>query len=99
LPLLAGKEAGFTPLNQQGRRRVVTAENLSAWIAACCRSGMNKYELILHLRELDFREINQLVAKLLGLANGIHEEIYSQHPIHLPYTSFVIFYSNIYSNY
>jgi hypothetical protein len=47
---------------------------------------MNKYELILHLRELDFREINQLFAKLLGLANGIHEEIYSQHPIHLSYT-------------
>jgi hypothetical protein len=46
---------------------------------------MNKYELILHLRELDFREINQLFAKLLGLANGIHEEIYSQHPIYLPF--------------
>jgi hypothetical protein len=47
---------------------------------------MNKYELNLHLRELYFREINQLFAKLLGLANGIHEEIYSEHPIHLPYT-------------
>jgi hypothetical protein len=29
---------------------------------------MNKYELIPHLRELDFREIDQLFAKLLGLA-------------------------------
>ena len=62
---------------------MVTAENLSAWIAASWRSGMNKYELIRHLRELDFRDINQLFAKLLGLANGMHEEIYSQHPIYL----------------
>ena len=62
---------------------MVTAENLSVWTAACCRSGMNKYDLILHLRELDFREISQPFTKLLGLANGMHEEIYSQHPIYL----------------
>ena len=76
-------ESPLSQFNQQGRRRLVTAENLSAWIAASWRSGMNKYELIRHLRELDFRDINQLFAKLLGLANGMHEEIYSQHPIYL----------------
>ena len=48
---------------------------------------MNEYELLLHPREQDFREIAQLFAKLLGLAAGIHEEIYSQHPIYLSYTS------------
>ncbi len=47
---------------------------------------MNEYELLLHPREQDFREIDQLFAKLLGLPTGIHEEIYSQHPIYLSYT-------------
>jgi hypothetical protein len=59
-----------------------STENHIAWTAACCRSAMNDYELLLHPREQDFsgpasREIDQLFAKLLGLATGIHEEIYS----------------------
>jgi hypothetical protein len=45
---------------------------------------MNEYELLLNPREQDFGEIDQLFAKLLGLATGIHEEIYSQHPIFCP---------------
>ena len=48
---------------------------------------MNEYELLLHPREQDFREIDQRFAKLFGLATGIHEEIYSQHPIYLSCTS------------
>jgi len=79
LPLFSGKVPHFHSSISND-----AAENLSAWIAACCRSGMNKYELIFHLRELEFREINQLFAKLLGLANSIHEGIYSQHPIYFP---------------
>jgi hypothetical protein len=63
------------------------AERLSAWSAACCRSGITKIELRDHLYETDSRVIDQLFATLLGLANGIHGEIYSQNPFYLSYTS------------
>jgi hypothetical protein len=38
------------------------------------------------------REINRLFAKLLGLANGIHEEIYLQHAKYLSYTHPILYF-------
>ena len=43
---------------------------------------MDEYELLLHRREQDFREIEQLFAKFLVLTNGIHQEISLQQPIY-----------------
>jgi hypothetical protein len=39
-----------------------STENHIAWTAASCRSATNDYELLLHPREQDFRELGKLFA-------------------------------------
>ena len=58
------------------------SRNLSAGTAEYCRSGMNEYELPVHRRKHDFREISILVVKFSDLAYGIRQEIYSQQHIY-----------------
>ena len=61
--------------------------NLSGATAAKCRSRINEYELPVHQRKRDFKEISILVVQFSDSVCRIPKEIYPRQAVYFSYTS------------